>query len=200
MAFPLSSMSRLSRANLRSVTACLASSSSGLTVSNSNCQRRSLSQRSWNVVRYHPELKQAIQFVADSTLPTIYRPNDILVRVLASSVNPLDIEMTRGYGSVLLTLANIVMSTGVDRLHYDRLPLTLGRDFVGQIVTRGNEVSLFKPGDLVWGTVPPYENGAHADYVITSESGVSRLVQCTLSTILTESFAFPCRCPSNPRI
>lgn len=130
--------------------------------------------RSWNVVRYHPDLRQALQYVPKTSLPTVYRPSDVLVRVLASSVNPLDVAMTRGYGNVLLTFANVVTSTGVERVggHSDRLPLTLGRDFVGQIVARGQSVSNFKLGDLVWGTVPPYENGAHADYVITSESAV----------------------------
>jgi len=132
--------------------------------------------RSWNVVRYHPDLKQALQYVPQTSLPTVYRPTDVLVRVLASSVNPLDVAMTRGYGNVLLSLANIVTSTGVERGvggASDRLPLTLGRDFVGQIVARGQEVSNFKHGDLVWGTVPPYEKGAHAYYVITSESAVA---------------------------
>lgn len=157
----------IARANSRLLPACASVSARHVE------SRRQLSQRSWNVVRYHPELKQAIKFDANSHLPTVYKPNDILVKVLASSVNPLDIAMTRGYGNVLLTLSNIVMSTGIDRLNYDRLPLTLGRDFVGQIVARGNSVSLFKPGDLVWGTVPPYENGAHADYVITSDSAVA---------------------------
>lgn len=136
-------------------------------------QRQPISHRSWNVVRYHHELKQAIELNPNTATPVIQRPTDLLVRVLASSVNPLDIAMTRGYGNTLLTLSNMVMSNGIDRLTFDRLPLTLGRDFVGQIVARGNSVSLYKPGDLVWGTVPPYENGCHADYVVTSECSVS---------------------------
>lgn len=137
-----------------------------------NQPNRAISQRSWNVVRYHQELKQAVKLDMNSNLPSIQRPNDILVRVLASSVNPLDIAMTRGYGNMLLSFSNLVMSSGIDRLSFDRLPLTLGRDFVGQIVARGNSVSLYKPGDIVWGTVPPYENGSHADYVVTSDNSV----------------------------
>ena len=180
MALSLSSVSRLQRVSMRPISVFLSMSGPSTANLQQHQPNRALSQRSWNVVKYHPDLKQAIQFMPNSTLPTIYRPNDILVRVLASSVNPLDIAMTRGYGNVLLTLSNILMSTGIDRLHYDRLPMTLGRDFVGQIISRGNSVSNFKPGDLVWGTVPPYENGAHADYVITSDSAVCNMMRTSI--------------------
>ena len=95
------------------------------------------------------------------------------VRVHAASVNPLDLAMSRGYGQVLLSMANMATSIGIDRLHYDRLPLTLGRDFVGEVISVGHSVVRFKPGDLVWGIVPPYyDGGSHSDHLITPEGSV----------------------------
>ncbi|XP_046912612.2 NAD(P)H oxidoreductase RTN4IP1, mitochondrial [Dermatophagoides farinae] len=134
---------------------------------------RKLSQRSWNIVRFDQDLKRAIQFNSSSQVPILNRPNEVMVKVLASSVNPLDIEMSRGYGNVMLSLGNTVMSHGIDRLTYGRLPVTPGRDFVGEIISKGQSIWNYKPGDIVWGTVPPYENGSHADYVITSDNAIS---------------------------
>ncbi|KAI2800330.1 Reticulon-4-interacting protein 1, mitochondrial [Blomia tropicalis] len=135
-------------------------------------QIRNLSYRSWNVVRYHPELKQAIKFIPNTTMQTnLNGSNDILVQVLASSVNKHDIAMTRGYGNLSLLPNSLSLKSWNKRI--DRLPLTLGRDFVGKIISRGPSVMMFKPGDLVWGTVPPYENGAHTDYLITTDNFVS---------------------------
>lgn len=134
---------------------------------------RSMHHRSWNIVRFDPDLKRAIELNTNIKIPTIQRPDDILVRVLTSSVNPLDIEMSRGYGNVLLSFGQQIMSYGISQLTYGRLPVTLGRDFVGQIIAKGNRVCNYKPGDIIWGTVSPTENGSHADYVITNENSVS---------------------------
>lgn len=144
-----------------------------ITPTSTTITKRNLNQRSWNIVRYDQDLKRAIEFNPNSKLPTINRPNDVMVKVLASSVNPLDIEMSRGYGNVLLSMGHAIMSYGIDTLSYGRLPVTPGRDFVGKIVSKGNSVWNYKPGDIIWGTVTPYENGSHADHVVTSENAVS---------------------------
>lgn len=129
--------------------------------------------RSLKMVRIDPDLKESLQMFTDSPLPVIHDANDLLIRVYASSINPLDIAMSRGYGRVALTLANIIADTGIDRLTYDRLPLTLGRDFVGEVVDFGSNVNKFKHGAVVWGTVPPYYGGgSHGDYVVTNQSCV----------------------------
>lgn len=53
-------------------------------------------------------------------------------------------------------------------------PLTLGRDFSGVVIGKGNSVKdAFQIGDEVWGVVPPYEQGAHAEQVIVSEANVN---------------------------
>lgn len=59
-------------------------------------------------------------------------PHDVLVRVRAVSVNPLDTKVRRGL---------VVVPEGVD---------TLGWDASGVVESVGGEVSLFKPGDEVF--------------------------------------------------
>ncbi|KAG9509701.1 NAD-dependent protein deacylase sirtuin-5, mitochondrial [Fragariocoptes setiger] len=99
-------------------------------------------------------------------IPTISAPSDVLVQVRASSINPLDICMMRGYGRNALDLFNLITNFEPTATS-DRYPLTLGRDFSGEIVSVGNNVTHFKPGDLVYGVVEPQKQGAHAEFVTT---------------------------------
>ena len=139
------------------------------------CSSSTATSRSWSVTRYHADLKHSLQLINRPTVPTIYRPSEVLVRVHAASINPLDLSMSRGYGQVLLSLMNVVSSTGIDRITYDRLPLTLGRDFVGEVLTTGQTVTNFKPGQMVWGTVSPFaDGGSHADHIVVDESSIWR--------------------------
>lgn len=61
--------------------------------------------------------------------------DEVLVRVHAASVNPVDKLIAAGY------LQNYVSA-----------PLTLGSDFAGEVVTAGADVPQFKPGERVYGT------------------------------------------------
>lgn len=107
-------------------------------------------------------------------IPVINRPTDILVKVEASSVNPIDIYMTRGYGAVVLNLlrkAKNLTSRQYDELE---LPLTLGRDFSGVIVSKGHGIgNKLKLGDEIWGVVPVEQQGCHANYVVVNSSHVT---------------------------
>jgi NADPH:quinone reductase-like Zn-dependent oxidoreductase len=72
----------------------------------------------------------------------------ILVAVHAAGVNPTD-WMHRRLG-----------------LHLGEPPFTLGWDVSGVVEAVGNGVSLFKPGDEVFGMLPyPHGAGSHAEYV-----------------------------------
>ncbi|UXI22274.1 Single-minded-like protein 1 [Sarcoptes scabiei] len=104
-------------------------------------------------------------------MPSIRKPNQVLIKVFASSINPLDVEMIRGYGDVVMT-ADFIFNRNKDILSLKRLPLVLGRDFVGRIVDKGENVVQNQIGDIVWGTVFPFYNGSHADYVITNEESI----------------------------
>ncbi|MFE5915237.1 NADP-dependent oxidoreductase [Streptomyces wedmorensis] len=75
--------------------------------------------------------------------------NQILVAVRAAGVNPTDWK----HRSAGLFLA-------------DRLPLVLGWDVSGVVEAVGYGVTVFKPGDEVFGMLPyPYGVGSHAEYV-----------------------------------
>ncbi|WP_254705710.1 NADP-dependent oxidoreductase [Streptomyces vilmorinianum] len=75
-------------------------------------------------------------------------PSQILVAVRAAGVNPTDWKH-RSQG-----------------LFLDRLPLVLGWDVSGVVEAVGFGVTLFKPGDEVFGMLPyPYGVGSHAEYV-----------------------------------
>ncbi|MEU2509587.1 NADP-dependent oxidoreductase [Streptomyces sp. NPDC007863] len=75
-------------------------------------------------------------------------PGQLLVAVRAAGVNPTDWKH-RAAG-----------------LFLDRLPLVLGWDVSGVVEAVGFGVTLFKPGDEVFGMLPyPHGVGSHAEYV-----------------------------------
>ncbi|MEU3607305.1 NADP-dependent oxidoreductase [Streptomyces sp. NPDC035033] len=75
-------------------------------------------------------------------------PSEILVAVRAAGVNPTDWKH-RAAGIFL-----------------DRMPLVLGWDVSGVVEAVGFGVTLFKPGDEVFGMLPyPHGVGSHAEYV-----------------------------------
>ncbi len=76
-------------------------------------------------------------------------PSQILVRVRAAGVNPTDWKH-RAHAGFL-----------------DRLPLVLGWDVAGVVEEVGFGVTLFEPGDEVFGMLPyPYGVGSHAEYAV----------------------------------
>ncbi len=172
--------------------------------------------RSWKVVRHNAAnaLQNGLTLVQEqSTTPTsVQQPDQVLVRVLASSVSAQDIAMisggVNGYGSFVHCIRESLSSGGggggfISRFS-EHLPLTPGRDFVGAIVARGRSVAQFKPGDLVWGAIPPSESGgSHTDYVVTTEKAVSANLSSfqmrrTLNHMIMKFCLFcACRSPTN---
>ncbi len=96
-----------------------------------------------------------------------FGPDDVLIRVHASSVNELDLEMREGLGGIL----NQKLSKLPVRDSY--FPLILGRDCSGEVVAVGENVSKYLPGDAVFAAVPPYRQGAHAQLVAVKEQHVA---------------------------
>jgi NADPH:quinone reductase-like Zn-dependent oxidoreductase len=77
------------------------------------------------------------------------RPGEVLVRVHAAGVNPTDWKHRAVPGLLL-----------------GEPPFVLGWDVSGVIETVAPGVTLFKPGDEVFGMLPyPYGAGSHAEYV-----------------------------------
>jgi NADPH:quinone reductase-like Zn-dependent oxidoreductase len=81
--------------------------------------------------------------------------NEVLIRVCAASVNPLDWHLKKG--SYLLR-----PMTGLRKPKDPRV----GVDVAGQVETIGKNVIQFKPGDVVFGSC----HGAFAEYACASES------------------------------
>ncbi len=85
-------------------------------------------------------------------------PNELLVRVRASSVNRIDVLVA---GGVLKGM-----------MEYE-FPAVPGRDFAGTVEQVGAEVSRFEVGDDVFGflTKPTVHEGAWAEYATVAEDG-----------------------------
>lgn len=88
------------------------------------------------------------------------KPNEVLVRARAVSVNPLDLRMRAGYGrSVFEPL----------------LPLILGRDVSGEVASIGSSVRSFSVGEEVFGALHPTAvRGTYADYSILPVDEVAK--------------------------
>ena len=90
-------------------------------------------------------------------------PGEVLVRVHASSVNPLDAGIAAG------------MLAGMLPHEY---PITLGRDFAGVVEDVGDGVSSVAAGDEVFGEVPamvpPVHDGAWAERIVVSEQVLAK--------------------------
>ena len=100
----------------------------------------------------------------------VTNPHDVLVEVRAASVNPLDLEMSRGYGrEVLSQLRALRRGQPCSTTSSPDLPLILGRDFSGVVLETGKDCAGFTPGDEVWGAVYPSSQGSFAQQVLASK-------------------------------
>ena len=95
------------------------------------------------------------------TLEHIERPepgaDEVLVRVLAAGVGPWD-GWIRAGKSVLP----------------QPLPLTLGSDLSGIVEAVGPGVTVFRPGDAVFGVTNRRFTGAYAEYAVASAGMIAR--------------------------
>lgn len=104
------------------------------------------------------------------TVPTISSATEVMIKVHAVSLNPLDVAMRGGYGAKLLKLRRDPLSVMDNDSEF---PLILGRDLSGVVVDCGSGVTHFAPGDEVWAAVPPWKQGSLAEYVTLTEYEVS---------------------------
>lgn len=104
--------------------------------------------------------------VEDAPLPEI-GPDDLLIRAVAASVNPVDWKIRRGYLAQMLN---------------HPLPLTLGWDVSGIVEQVGANVTTFKQGDAVYSRPDIRRNGTYAEYVAVRASEVA-LKPATISHV-----------------
>ena len=90
--------------------------------------------------------------------------DEILIRVYASGVNPVDWGIREGGNDVLRP--------------YLTLPMTLGWDAAGIVEEVGSEVTAFKKGDAVFGEPNFPGAGSYAEYCISKASQFALKPQC----------------------
>jgi len=82
------------------------------------------------------------------------RDNEILIRVVAASINPVDVAIRKGY------LAELV----------GNFPIILGMDAAGIVEKVGNKVIKYKAGDPVFAFFTLKDEGGYAEFVIAKEN------------------------------
>lgn len=85
--------------------------------------------------------------------------DDILIRIRAAAVNPVDWKIREGYLQGFLN---------------HKLPLILGWDVSGEVVEVGSEVAGFKVGDEVYARPDIERDGAYAEYIAVKASEAAR--------------------------
>jgi len=90
------------------------------------------------------------------------KKGQVLVHIHASSLNPIDLRMTQGYGASLRRLAV-----------RNEFPFVAGRDVVGEVVEAGPKATKFKPGDRVVGITGIRDVGAHAEFSAITETNLA---------------------------
>lgn len=108
------------------------------------------------IVKYG-DIKNSLAF-NEVSKPTI-QENDILIQVKAAAINPIDKSIVLGNLQTMLPIP---------------LPSTSAYDVSGIVVEKGNEVSNFEIGDLVYSRVPQEQMGTLAEYVAVSSFAVSK--------------------------
>lgn len=124
--------------------------------------------QAWVIQEYGAN--DVLAFTANHPAPNVNFAHDVVVQVHAASLNPLDISMRGGYGAGVLRLRRdprTVMQEGAE------FPLVLGRDVSGVVLDCGSKVTHVQPGDEVWASIPPWQQGSLAEYVLLNGSDVS---------------------------
>ena len=86
--------------------------------------------------------------------------NEVIIKVIAAAVNPLD----------------ILQLTGSVRLIQDyRMPLTLGNECSGIVEKTGNNVKDFRAGDRVYTRLPINRIGAFAEYAAVDYEALAKM-------------------------
>ena len=108
----------------------------------------------------------------DVPVPSI-GPADLLVRVHAASVNPVDFKIRSGKLKLLWK---------------PRMPLVLGCDLAGVVAEVGAQVTRFKPGDAIYARLDKERIGAFAEFAAVRE-GAAALMPTNAS--FTEAASLP---------
>lgn len=117
----------------------------------------SITENFMKAVRIHSYGDAGVLAYEDAPVPSI-GPHDILVRVVAASVNPVDWKIREGYLKEMIPYS---------------FPLTLGWDVSGVVEAVGAAASRFKVGDAVFSRPDIKRNGTYAEFVAIHEDEVA---------------------------
>lgn len=107
-------------------------------------------------IRIHAYGEPEVLIYEDAPKPEP-KEGEVLIRVHATSINPIDWKIRSGYMKTMVDLP---------------VPLILGWDASGEVVSTGVGVTEFKAGDAVY-TMLGMKAGAYAEYVTVSASLVT---------------------------
>ncbi|KAJ4153609.1 hypothetical protein LMH87_010091 [Akanthomyces muscarius] len=86
--------------------------------------------------------------------PAAAQPTDVLIRVRAASVNPIDVKKVDGMMKMAIP---------------DKFPYNIGYDVAGVVEEVGSGVTSFKAGDEVYVRLPESNRGAWAEFAVCPE-------------------------------
>ena len=112
-------------------------------------------------VRIHEYGNSNVLAFEDAPKPSI-TAEDVLIRVVATSVNPVDWKIREGYLQEMISY---------------EMPLTLGWDVSGVIEAVGADVTRFNVGDAVYSRPDITRNGTYAEFVAVRESEIAHKPQ-----------------------
>ena len=94
---------------------------------------------------------------ADIPKPTI-KSNELLVKINAVGLNPIDYMIPKGVFKPIIKL---------------KLPVVMGSDLAGVVVEVGNRVTRFKPGDAVFASIFDLGTGSLAEFAVVPENAAA---------------------------
>ena len=97
--------------------------------------------------------------IVDLDIPVIGE-REVLIRVLAAGVNPLDNVISRGEVKMIVPY---------------KLPIVAGNEFVGVVEKAGSRASKFKVNDRVFARLPLDKIGAFAEYIAVDENALAKV-------------------------
>lgn len=99
-----------------------------------------------------------LEWIEDWNEPTVTE-NQVLVRVMAGSVNPKDVLLRKGKFS--RTLAR------------DPLPRVSGLDIAGEVVEIGKNVVDFASDNIIFGMTNQFSGGVHSEYAVVDANEIA---------------------------
>lgn len=108
-------------------------------------------------IRIHEYGDAATLRYEDAPLPVL-QPDEVLIRVAATSFNPIDMKIRAGFMKAMIPKS---------------FPLILGWDCAGTVEQIGATVTTLKPGEEVYAMADFGHGGTYADYVAVNESQVA---------------------------